>query len=115
MPYDRSGWRLASAGLHCAFCPQFLAAVALVCLFLAALPRCGVGVVPCLLCGLACGGGVACPVFVSNAAWACVVATLNLRTNFCSGDWVGCPLCFVVFAAGMVSVMVLGCGWGCLW
>ena len=97
-----------------AFCPQFLAAMALVCLFLAALLCCGVGVVPCLPCGLAYGGGIVCRVFVSNTVWACVVDTLNVRVNFRSGVWVGCSLCFAVFAASMVSVMVLGCGWGCM-
>ena len=61
-------------------------------LFLAALLRCGVGVVPCLPCGLAYGGSVACLAFVSDAVWACVVATLNLRINFPSGVWIGCPL-----------------------
>ena len=86
----------------------------LVCLFLAALLHYGVGVVPCLLCGLAHGGGIACPVFVADTVWACVAATLNLRINLRSGVWVGCPLCFVVFAAGMVSVVLLGCGWGCM-
>ena len=96
------------------FCPQFLAAMLLVCLFLAALLRCGVRVVPCLPCGLAYGGGIACLVFVSDAVWACVVATLNLRNNFRSGVWVGCPLCFAVFAVGIASQVLLGCGWGCM-
>ena len=58
-------------------------------------------------------GGVACPVFVSATVWACVVATLNLRTDFCSGVWIGCLLCFAVVAVSIVSMMVLGCGWGC--
>ena len=97
-----------------AFSPQFLAVMSLVCLFLVALPRCGVGVVPCLPCGLAYGGGIACPVFVADAVWACVAATLNPRINFRYGVWVGCPLCFAVFAAGMVSMLLLGCGWGCM-
>ena len=97
-----------------AFCPQFLAAMSLLCFFLAALLRCGVGVVPCLPCGLAYGEGIACPVFVAEAVWACVVATLNFRINFRSGVWVGCPLCFAVFAAGMVSMVLLGYGWGCM-
>ena len=89
MPYDCLGWCLARRGT---FCPQFLASMALVCFFLAALLRCGVGVVPCLPCGLAYGGSVSCLVFVSDDVWACVVATLNLRINFRSGVWIGCPL-----------------------
>ena len=101
-------------GLLGAFCHQFLAAMSLVCLFLVALLRCGVEAVPCLPCGIAYGGGIACPVFVADAVWACAAATLNLRINVRSGVWVGCPLCFAVFAAGMVSVVLLGCGWGCM-
>ena len=96
------------------FCPPLLASMSLVCLFLTALLHCGVGVVPCLPCGLAYGGGIACPVFMADAVWACVAATLNLRIYFHSGSWVGCPLCFAVFAMGMVSVVLLGCGWGCM-
>ena len=45
---------------------------------------------------------------------ACVAATLNLIINFRSGVWVGCPLCFVVFGMGMVSVVLLSCGWVCM-
>ena len=90
--------------------------------FLAALLRCGVGVVPSLSCGLAYGGSIACPVFVADAVWACVAdavwacvaATLNHRINFRSGVWIGCPLWFAVFAASMVSLVLLGCGWDCV-
>ena len=49
--------------------------------------------------------------FVSDTVCTCVMATLNLRINFPSGVWVGCLLCFAVFAASMVSVMVLSYGW----
>ena len=59
------------------FYPQFPAVMFLVCLFLAALLHCGMGVVSCLSCGLAYGEGIACPVFLADAIWACVEATLN--------------------------------------
>ena len=39
----------------------------------------------------------------------------NLRINFRSEVWVGYPLCFTVFAAGMVSVVLLGCEWRARW
>ena len=92
-------------------------------LVLAAFPRCGGGggggggrgegsflacfkVLPVV-------GYIAYEVFGSDTVWACVVATLNLRIIMRSGVWAGCRLCFAVFAAGMVSVVVLYCGWGC--
>ena len=81
-----------------------------------------------LRCGV-CGGGlflayrVVLPmvgvsrvlrVFVAGAVGACVATTLNLKINFRSGFWVGCPLCFAVVAAGIVFVALLACGWGCM-
>ena len=115
MPYDRSGSCLARRG---GYLGRFVLSFLLPCCWCAFLwPLCFVvvgGVVPCLPCGLANGGGIACPVFLANAVWACVAANLNIGIDFRSGVWVGCPLCFVGFTAGMVSVVLLGCGWGCM-
>ena len=97
-------------GLLGACCPQFLAAMSFVCLFSGHSALLWCGVVPCLPCGLAYGGAIACPVIVADAVWACVMATLNLRINFRSGVWVGCSLCFAVF---VVEIGFRGASW--LW
>ena len=110
--YDHLDWCVARRrGCLGRFVLSFLLPCRCCAFSLTALLRCGY---PCLLYGLAYCGGIACPVFVADTVWACVMATLNLRINFRSGVWVGCPLCFAVFAAGMVSVVLLGCGWVCM-
>ena len=82
-----------------AFCPQFLTAMSLACLFSrrsASLWRGGGGglflayrvVFPIV------GVSRALHVFMAGAVWAYVATTLNLKINFRSGFWVGCPLCY---------------------